>query len=459
MQWNMRLFAHARAGSNGNGNRSIQWIRAEIGRRFHHDRDFKLFLVVGLCAGIAGGINSTTFNNFLSDVYKLSAQARGIVEFPRELPGMLIMVVLGLLSFLGDIRIAVVGMLAASLGMLGLGLFSPTFASMLVWMMMFSLGTHIFMPIAPGIGMSLSEREQYGMRLGRFNAYNLAATIIGYGIVWLGFKYLGLTYRWAFVIAAFFYSLAAFFLRFMKSYQPQVKKVKFVFRKKYLLFYCLSVVNGARKQIFLTFAPWVLIQAYHVTPPVFAILGVIIALVSIGTRTMVGNAIDKLGERIVLSAEAVVLIAICLGYAFAADLVAPGIAVVVIAACYIIDNSMSAVEMARSTYVKKIAVHPDDLTPTLSAGTSFDHVIAMSIPFFGGILWATMGYKYVFLAATGIAVLNLILSGRIKIMHESQSLDQPVDSSNTLMSGLEGFSDDFRLERGQPERQERDRIQ
>jgi MFS family permease len=409
MKFNLRLF-----GSNSNNKLMLQGLRTEIGRRFVYDRDFKLFLIVGLCAGIASGINSTTFNNFLSDTYKLSAESRGIVEFPRELPGVFIMVVLGLLSFLGDIRLAVVGMLAASLGMLGLGLFSPNFASMLIWMMMFSLGTHIFMPLAPGIGMALSEQEQYGMRLGRFNAYNLAATIFGYAIVWVGFKYLGLTYQWAFVIAAFFYILAAVFLELMNSKKPAVKKVQFVFRKQYILFYILSVVNGARKQIFLTFAPWVLIKVFRVTPPVFAILGVIIAAVSILTRTMVGNAIDKLGERFVLSAEAVVLIAICMGYAFAENLVAPSIAVVIIAVCYIIDNSLNAVEMARSTYVKKIAVDPDDLVPTLSAGTSLDHIVAMTIPYFGGLLWMSMGYQYVFLAATGIAVINLILSRKIE---------------------------------------------
>lgn len=389
---------------------------AVLWQHFNNDRDFKLFLIVGLFSGIASGINSTVFNNFLSDVYNLSAQARGIVEFPRELPGVFIMAVLVLLSFLGDIRMAAVGMLAASLGMVGLGMFSPTFASMLVWMMMLSLGTHIFMPLAPGIGMSLSQKEKYGMRLGRFNAYNLAATIIGYAIVWFGFKYLGLTYKLAFIMAAVFYVFAAFFLGLMHSGKPKINKVRFVFRKKYTLYYCLSIVNGARKQIFLTFAPWVLIQVYHLDPPVFAVLGVIISAVSILTRTVVGNAIDKLGERFVLSTEAIVLIAICVGYAFAADIVPPGVAVIIIAACYIIDNSMSAVEMARSTYIKKIAVHPDDVTPTLSAGTSFDHVIAMSIPFFGGILWASMGYKYVFIAAALIAVINLFMSRRIKIV-------------------------------------------
>jgi len=395
-----------------------QMIKGKISglwNNFNSDRDFTLFLVVGIFAGIASGINSTVFNNFLSDVYKLSAQARGIVEFPRELPGVFIVVVLGLFSFLGDIRMASLGMLAASLGMLGLGLFSPTFAIMLMWMMVLSLGTHIVMPITPVIGMNLSKKENYGARLGRYSAYSLSATIIGYAIVWFGFKFFGFTYQTAFVIAAIFYIFAAFSIRLINPGKSSVKKVRFVFRKKYTLYYILSIVNGARKQIFITFAPWVLIQMYHVDPPVFAILGVVISLVSILTRTIVGRMIDIKGERFILSLEALILIVVCMGYSFAADLVPAGVAVVIIAVCYIIDNSMSAVEMARSTYIKKIAVHPDDVTPTLAAGTSFDHVVAMSIPFFGGLLWASLGYQFVFLAAAVIAVINLILSRQIKI--------------------------------------------
>lgn len=382
---------------------------------FKSDRDFTLFLIVGVFSGIAMGINSTVFNNFLSDVYHLSAEARGIVEIPRELPGVFIMVVLGLLAFLGDVRIAMLGMLAAALGMFGLGVFSPTYASMLVWMMLFSLGTHMVMPVTPVIGMDLSKKENYGARLGRYSAYNLTATIIGYGIVWIGFKYAGLTYHAAFITAAVFYVFAALSAGVMKSNKPEIGKVKFVFRKRYTLYYILCIVNGARKQVFLTFAPWVLIQAFHVDPPTFAILGVIVSVVSILTRTIVGNTIDIRGERFILSLEAVILLAICMGYAFAEDLFGPGIAVVVIAACYIIDNSMSAVEMARSTYVRKIAIEPSDVTPTLSAGTSIDHVVAMSVPFLGGLLWTAFGYKYVFLVAAGIALINLVLSRKIEV--------------------------------------------
>lgn len=402
--------------------RKIQYKISDTYSGFKSDRNFTLFLIVGIFAGIASGINSTVFNNFLSDVYHLSSEARGIVEFPRELPGVFIVVVLGLLSFLGDVKMASLGMLAASLGMLGLGLFSPTFAIMLMWMMLLSLGTHIVLPITPVIGMNLSKKENYGARLGRYSAYSLWATIFGYAIVWFGFTYLHFTYHIAFIIAAVFYVFAAFSNKLIHVEESSVKKVRFVFRKKYTLYYILSVVNGARKQIFLTFAPWVLIQMYHIGPPVFAILGVVISLVSIFTRTIVGNTIDIKGERFILSLEAVILLAICIGYSFAADIFSAGIAAVIIAACYVIDNSMSAVEMARSTYIRKIAVTPDDVTPTLAAGTSFDHIVAMSIPFLGGILWASMGYKYVFIAAAFIAILNLILSLQIKIDNNELAL-------------------------------------
>ncbi|KPU44746.1 major facilitator superfamily protein [Oxobacter pfennigii] len=379
------------------------------------DREFALFLAVGVFVGISQGINFTVFNNYLNDIHNLSASLRGIVEFPRELPGMLVMLVLGVLSFLGDIRMSVIGMICAALGFMGLGLFSPTFSVMLVWLMTYSLGTHVFMPLSASIGMSLSQKEDYGRRLGRYNAYNLAATIAGYAIVWLGFKYLSFTYKTAFIIGAVCYIIAAGFLLAMKADKPKEKKIKLVLRKKYTLYYILNVINGARKQIFLTFAPWVLIQVYHLDPPTFAILGVMVSLLSIVTRTVIGDAIDKKGERFVLSLGAMLIIVICIGYSAAGDLFSAGIAVIVLSACYIIDNSMNVVEMARSTYVKKIALYPEDVTPTLSAGVSFDHIIAMTIPFFGGVIWTAFGYKYVFMLAAVIAVVNLYFTMKIKV--------------------------------------------
>ncbi len=100
------------------------------------------------------------------------------------------MLILAILSFVGDVRIAMLGMAAAGLGMLGLGLLSPTFAVMIIWMMMYSLGTHMVMPVTPSIGMSLSKPESFGARLGTVSAFGLSGSIIAYVFVFLSFHFL-----------------------------------------------------------------------------------------------------------------------------------------------------------------------------------------------------------------------------------------------------------------------------
>lgn len=382
---------------------------------FHLERDFNLFLLAGLFSGIGAGINASIFNNYLSDIFKLSEDIRGFLEVPREAPGLFIMLILAALSFLGDVRIAMLGMAAAGIGMLGLGMLSPTFALMIIWMMMYSLGTHMVMPVSPSIGMSLSNQESFGARLGTVSAFSLSGSILAYVYIFVGFNFMHMTYQIAFVTGTVFYVSAAFAVGMMKKGSPEVRKVRFVFRKRYSLFYILAVISGARNQIFLTFAPWVLIKVFDVKPQIFAILGIVVAVISIGTRKLIGNLIDSRGERFVLTFEAVLLFAICLGYAFSDRIFSAGVAVVIIAGCYVIDNSMSAVEMARSTYVRKIAVDLADVTPTLSTGVSLQHIASMVIPIFGGLLWLKVGYQAVFMAAAVIAFLNLVLSRRIKI--------------------------------------------
>lgn len=377
--------------------------------------DFNFFLLAALFAGIGSGINISIFNNYLSDIFKLSESVRGLLEVPREAPGLFIIVILAALSFLGDVRIAMIGMAAAGIGMLGFGLLSPTFAIMIIWMMMYSLGIHMVMPVTPSIGMSLSDQGSFGARLGTVSAFGLSGSIVAYVFIFLGFHFMHMTYQTAFVTGAVCYVLAALTLGLMKKGEPMVRKVKFVFRKRYLLFYVLAIISGARNQIFLTFAPWVLIKVFDVKPQMFAILGIVVALVSIGTRKLIGRLIDSRGERFVLTGEAILLFVICFGYAFSARIFSASVAVVIIASCYIIDNSMAAVEMARSTYVRKIVVDLADLTPTLSTGVSLQHIASMVVPVFGGLLWATVGYPAVFIAAAVIALLNLILSRKIKL--------------------------------------------
>ncbi|MCL2343571.1 MAG: MFS transporter [Firmicutes bacterium] len=383
-----------------------------------NDREFSLFLLVALFLGLASGIYNSIFPNYLNDFYHISEQQRGFLEIPREGAGLIVMFVVGLLSFLGDIRLSRLTILLQAVGVLGLVWLAPAYSVMIVWLFIFSLGQHVYMPLTPKIGMSLSAREHFGMRLARYSAYGLVASIIGNAIVWVGMRLFHLDYRPLFVCSGVFYLCAMIAMWFMKADKPErgSRRPRFLFRKKYMLYYVLCLTNGARKQIFLTFAPWVLITVFGLSAPTFAALGIVINVVQVGTRTLVGRSIDKIGEQKVLTAEAVLLLFICLGYGLSGSLFSAAVTVIVIAACYVIDSSMSVVEMARSTYMRKIAVLESDITPTLSAGTSIDHVASMSIPTLGGLLWAATGtYQPVFLAAAGIAVINIVLTSRIKV--------------------------------------------
>jgi len=381
-----------------------------------NDREFSLFLVVAFLLGLGSGIYNAIFPNWLNAVYGITETQRGLLELPRESAGLIVMFVVGLLTFLGDIRLSRVTMVLQFVGVFGMALLAPQYSVMLVWLFIYSLGSHVFMPLTPKIGMALSQRANFGMRLARYSAFGLVAGIIGDGVVWVSMRLFHVDYKPLFICAGVFFAGAAVVMGMMRADQPERRRPKFVFRRQYSLYYALCLVSGARQQIFLTFAPWVLITVFSVDAPTFAILGVVIAVIQIGTRTLVGKAIDTIGERKVLMAEAALLILVCCGYAFSGSLVKAGVAAIIITACYVLDSSMSVVEMARSTYMRKIAVSEDDITQTLATGTSVTHIASASIPTLGGLLWtATGSYQPVFMVAAGIAVINIILTSRIKI--------------------------------------------
>jgi len=380
------------------------------------DREFSLYLLVGFLLGLGTGIYNAIFPNWLSAVYGITETQRGVLEIPREGAGLIVMFVVGLMSFLGDIRLSRVTMILQFVGIFGMALLAPRYGIMAVWLFIFSLGQHVYMPLAPKIGMSLSDREHFGVRLARYSAFGLVAGIIGDGIVWVTMRWFHIDYKPLFICAGVFFVGAAIAMGLMRPDKPDHVRPKFVFRRQYMLYYAMCLSSGARQQIFLTFAPWVLVTVFAMDAPTFAILGIVISVVQIGTRTLVGRAIDKIGERAVLMTEAVLLILVCFGYAFSGRLFTAAVAVVLIAACYVIDSSMSVVEMARSTYVRKIAVDESDVTITLATGTSITHVVSMSVPTLGGLLWAATGsYQPVFMVAAVIAVINIVLTSRIRV--------------------------------------------
>lgn len=146
-------------------------------------------------------------------------------------------------------------------------------------------------------------------------------------------------------------------------------------------------------------------------------LWIVSSVLGIAFKPLLGRLVDSWGERKVLMGEAATLVLVCLGYASAesARLGELDLGLCLVYACFVADQLLMAVGIARTTYLHKILEAPRDFTPTLALGISVDHVVSMVVPALGGMLWAAMGYEYVFVAAAIVALVNLAVAAQIRV--------------------------------------------
>jgi len=364
---------------------------------------------------MAINIVDSTFNNFLNDGFAPSGFSRSFLEFPRELPGVLVLFISAALSFFCTRRLSAISMLLCSAGSLLIGFASLNYGTMVVWLFLYSVGNHLYMPLASTIGMELAKEGQDGRRLGQLNAIRNAAAVLGSFMVLLGFRYLGFTFRTTFAISAGLFLAAAILLFRMKPDKIAERDDYLRLHREYGLFYLLNAISGARKQIFVTFAPWVLVQILRQPTQVMASLFTVGGLVGILFQPLLGWAVDKFGERFVLAAEALILVFVCFGYGFATFLFEKETAFLVVCACFLLDQMIFSVGMARATYLKKIARRPEDIHPALSAALSIDHVFSIAAALLGGLVWNVFGFQYVFLLGALLAAINFLTALRVDI--------------------------------------------
>jgi len=387
-----------------------------------------MFVIAVCLLAVASGIFEPTFNNYVDATFHVTASQRGNLELPREFPGFMVAALAGAFFFLGEANLAVIAACLVGLGMFGLAAFanqSHQFAMMVAFMVVWSTGAHLAMPVTQSLALAVSKQRREGAKLGMIGSAASLATIVGAGIVWLNFKVLNLSYSRVFLagtaaagLAAL--TFAAFKLRLRKA--PHGKRPRLVFRKRYRLYYVLSVLYGARKQLFITFGPWVLIRIYHQQPQTFALLWIISTAIKVFLLPLVGRLIDEIGEQRVLMADCVLLLAICLAYAFAGDVLPPEAAFVVVCGAYVIDLVLFPVQMARATYLSKIAENRADISGTLGLGVSIDHAVSIPAAILGGYLWqACDNHRPVFLLAAGVALVTFFASSLIRTPAHAES--------------------------------------
>ena len=378
-------------------------------------RELRLFIMASLAMGMAHSIVEATFNNFLNERFALSGFERSFLEFPREIPGFLVVFVSALLSFLCSRRLGALAMTLGAMGTLLIGFASPAYAIMVVWLFIYSLGQHLFLPLTSGIGMDLAKEGQIGRRLGQLNAVRNLAAIGGSFLVFLGFKFLGFSFQHTFGLAALAFALAAVLMFAMKPVKTQPSTTYLRLHREYRLFYLLAVFYGSRKQLFMTFGPWVLVTVFHQPTQTLATLLTIGGVIGILFQPFLGRAIDRLGERMVLASEAALLVFVCFGYGFAKFLFPEGMAFLITCVCFLLDQMTMSFGMARSTYMRKIARRPVDVQPALTVSVTIDHVFSITIALLGGIIWNALGFQYVFLLGMFIAFVSFFVALQVRV--------------------------------------------
>ena len=368
-------------------------------------------MLASVFLGVGQSVDGATLTNYLKENFHMLILQRSALEFPRELPGLLVAVIIASLYSLGDMKIAVIANVIAAIGMFSLGIIPPEYALVVITIFIYSMGQHIYMPLSNSIGMSFASSGELGRKLGQMSAANTAGLVVSSAILWALFEFAHISYTTSFSIGGVAFLIAALLLSTIKPGKTVKKQIRYIFRKEYRLYYFLCILFGARKQIFITFGPWVLVDIFKEPVTTMALLFFMVSVIGIFTKPFIGYLIDKVGEKFVLSVEAIAFFFICLGYAFAEDMFSTTFALLLVNTCYVLDQTLSSVSMARATYLKKIALAEEDVSPTLSLGTSIDHVITMFLPIIGGLVWynnGAQGYKYVFLGGAVIAVINFI---------------------------------------------------
>jgi MFS family permease len=381
------------------------------------------FLWVLILSGIAYGLYRGVQDNYLAELVRITPFERGIVEFFREIPGLLVVLILAGMYRFAESRVFKIGVAIMLAGILGL-IFSGSGKFIVVFfMVIFSLGEHIIMPVKSTISLDLAKREQGGASLGITSAISNGGNIAGFVVVTalffifsrMGFKRTDIfQFKAVYGIAAALMLGAVLTALALRESALKGPRRRFYFAKKFTKYYMLEVFYGARKQIFITFAPYVLIIQYGADTSIIAMLLAICAVFGTILSPLMGRLIDRLGYKIIMVTDTLILIVVCFFYGFAHRIFPQNIAFIVVCANYILDSIISLASMASNVYVQDIAASQEEITATLSTGISVNHVISIFIALMGGWIWARVGIELLFSLSAFLGLLNTIYAATIK---------------------------------------------
>lgn len=384
---------------------------------FKPDSGAGAFFFSILLWGVGIGSFAAALNNYLSDIYHMNSMERGWLEFFRELPGLALVLLLALLHKVSDWKVIRIGTMISMAGA-ALLLIPANQIAVTAFIMIWSMGEHLVMPIRSAVAMQVAKPGCAGQSLGFLtsvmNFGHVAGSLLVAGIFFFGTRYFErseaflFNVLWCVIIVLMLASTISTFTK--DAPNAPSKRPRLYFNRKFNKFYALELFYGARKQIFLTFAPFVLIKEYGFSTASMATLLGLCALINVFAAPAIGKLTDKWGYRNTMIWDTVVLTFVCLLYGFAGDLFPVRIAFWVVAVNYVLDAILSTTSLATNIYVRSLAENQDELTSTLSTGISINHLIAILSAPVGGWIWVRFGIGYLFTFAAVMAIFNTLFA-------------------------------------------------
>lgn len=368
-------------------------------------------ILVSIVVPIAFSSWSALLNNFAVEKAQFTGADIGLLQSVREVPGFLAFTAVFLLMFIREQRFLLLSLTMLCLGTAITGYF-PSLFGLLFTTLLMSSGFHYFETLKQSLSLQWLSKDEAPEMLGKMISIGAFASLITYGALWLMLNLLKLDYKWIYLITGglgfCIVIIIAFIFPEYTAKTPQNKKL--VLRKRYWLYYALTFLSGARRQIFTVFAGFLMVEKFGYSASDITLLFLINYAFNFLFAKKIGRLIGSVGERKALIFEYAGLTIIFISYGFVTNAhVAAGL--------YVVDHLFFALALAIKTYFQKIA-DPADMASTAGVSFTINHIAAIIIPVTFGLIWMHSPSTVFFLGA-GIAVISLLLSMIIPSKPES----------------------------------------
>ncbi|EGQ8484379.1 MFS transporter [Vibrio parahaemolyticus] len=359
-------------------------------------------LLISIIVPIAFSTWMALLNNFVIDKANFDGADIGLLQSVREIPGFLAFTAVFLLLFIREQRFMLVSLAMLTLGTALTGYF-PTLYGLLFTTLLMSTGFHYFETLKQSLSLQWLSKEEAPEMLGKFISVGALASLFTYGAIWILLEQLKFDFKTVYLLAGgvgfvLIIVMALVFPQF-KTAVPQNKKL--VLRKRYWLYYALTFMSGARRQIFTVFAGFLMVEKFGYSAADITLLFLINYLFNFLFAKRIGRFIGVVGERKALTFEYVGLIFVFVGYGLVQTAEWA-------AALYVVDHLFFALALAIKTYFQKIA-DPADMASTAGVAFTINHIAAVVIPVTFGMIWL-VSPSNVFYIGAGMAAVSLLLS-------------------------------------------------